>query len=162
MTTYREATAMEINQIAQQLNQYNLWYTARTFIQQFYGDAAASFELEVEGEYNDEGGTAYQLTCINVRDSDRGYVDYDYSKPAWKLALQDEPDLTLDIHSDDFDEDQLNEYIEECYSKPEGADDSWVNYQEIDWHINSSEDVYNEFQMASFPGIPKVYLAVEE
>jgi len=160
MVTYRLATEQEISNIADLLKKYNLWFTAKNFVHQFYPDTAHHFNMEVEGSYNDEGGTNYNLSALYVKDSQDNYLDYDYTKPAFALAFQDDPDY---LEDEEYDEDAITEYLRECYSAPKGADlETWADWEDINNYISNYDDVHDTFYMHSPPvTVPSLYLAIE-
>lgn len=64
------------------------WRTVRDFCTQCYGPGRVmKVELEVEGEYNDEGGTNYRVASIEARDAQGREVHFDFSLPFWSCGF---------------------------------------------------------------------------
>lgn len=84
---FKVATEREIAEIATQLRHYNLWFLYRTFALQYYGPKAYAIEVESEGEYNDEGGTDYQVSSFIVKDHMGRTLEYDLNQPVFQELI---------------------------------------------------------------------------
>jgi len=115
----------ELSDIANELRTLAVWAEYRKLAVDLFGPEAAYLTFSIEGEYNDEGGTAYYIRNFEVLDADRQPMRTRMDAPEWIDVFKN---MTLDpTTADDADP----EYIEE-YDNPRYAYVDRATGQEVD------------------------------
>lgn len=84
---YRELTNEDLKTIIRDIEQAVHWQAYKEFAFTFYGPNVARLECETYGEYNDEGGTDYNVNEVRAFDfnsEDLGIDFYGDSFATWK------------------------------------------------------------------------------
>ena len=80
-----QLTREQIMTLATEYNQLADWTTIRDFCNQVYGPGKASrAEIEIDAEYNDEGGYDYSVSYLSAYDADGNTLKFDLGLPFWQ------------------------------------------------------------------------------
>lgn len=86
--TYQQLTETELVHLAEQIKKRDEWRTVRDLIRKYYGPKATTVEIEVEAEYNDEGGYDDHITDVTVEDAKGEELEIDVTLPWFLEWLQ--------------------------------------------------------------------------
>ncbi len=132
-----------------------------------YGPNAFRIAYEVNGEYNDEGGTAWSVSSVEVYDADKNDMYYDPTTEWWKNTMAtryygDEPLLQPD-HEDFTDEDRAraselyHEYLDDTFSDT-------ISDARYEIDVENHDILPSSFYVGKPPEVrfPVLYVPVEE
>ena len=87
---YRELEPKDYKEISHDLENLSSWYAYKDFANKFFPDAV-SFDLDIEGQSDDEGGAYYRITYISATDKDGNGLEPKDVYDEW-LANNPEPE----------------------------------------------------------------------
>lgn len=159
-----------LRQHAKEIQRLLDWRMVRDFCAQCYGSGRVTcVELEVEGEYNDEGGTNYHVTSIEARDASGEVVAFDFALPFWTCSYftRDGGSVVRDYRESSFlpageeelTEDEINEIGElalkeyYCWQEEDIAEKEQKSY--LGWDDLPKADTYTtlKFDLTREPAL---------
>jgi hypothetical protein len=119
---YRKLTPDDYLKAQGDLSTLTSYYTLVAAAQELYGPRTHKVEVELDGDYNDEGGTSYRVTSMSVTGKDGEDLPFDLTTPFWVAAFAKDAEYAAkyDDHKAfdllDYDEEDLQYSLEEHFS----------------------------------------------
>lgn len=127
-------TRQQLKKLTREATALSEWTTVCDFANQVYGAGkAVKIEIETYGEYNDEGGTDYNIESIIAYDKDGKELTPDYSQPffltkEWKDAVS----VSDSEEDDEEDKDKfLPKFNEIFMTDEEQQRGNWVLFEDL-------------------------------
>jgi len=162
----------QLSQLTEEYQALEDWTTIRDFCTQVYGkDRVVKMEIETYGEYNDEGGTYYQIESFAAYDAEDEEMSFDLTLPFWQqfedvqekvAALNKErddkehlQDLSLDALEEDLQDmalDALKDWSAwRDEDKATKQQNGWVKWGELPVDEDNAEYDLTQEPTISFP-----------
>lgn len=124
---YRKLTPDDYAKAQSDLSTLTSYYTLIATAQELYGPRTHKVEVELDGEYNDEGGTSYRVTSMSVTGKDGESIPFDLTTPFWVAAFEKDARYAAEYEShqafdladytdEDGDQQDLQWALEEHFS----------------------------------------------
>lgn len=130
MSTQVSLTRSQLSQLVEEYKDLRDWTIVRDFCIQAYGEGKVDkFIIETHGEYNDEGGTDYDVESIYAESAEADEVEFDLTLPFWLEILKD-----VDSTEGRNDPESIQEAALEAlrdYWRPRDEASQWVYWEEL-------------------------------
>lgn len=128
---YRPVTEDEIHQAIGDLNSLAFYASAKRVADQLYGNNWHKLDVDISGEYNDEGGTNYYVSSISATDAMGNDSEFDLTTEWWMETMD-------------------NGYGRERYERLIAEDESDASYLVEECFYDDISDLRHEIYIADY------------
>jgi hypothetical protein len=138
-------TRAQVQQLANESTTLIDWMLIRDYCTQMYGGGrVAKVEIEIDGEYNDEGGTNYYIESVAAYDANGARVPYDLSQPFWSSETVLYWERVYTQYDEDDEELHPITFLRDLVLKEE---ETWLLLEDLP----CNEDESNTYDLTTMP-----------